>query len=262
MMTESVVNPKHFVLVHGACHGAWSWYRVVPLLRAVGHRVTALDMAACGIHPKRVEEIDSFSDYCEPLIEFMEALPLDEKVVLVGHSMGGLCISIAMEMFPQKIAVAIFIAAFMPSPHVDVHAIFEESNKYQGSFMDSEFSFKEEGQDKQPTSIVFGSKFLSTTMYQLSPPEDLTLAFMLARPTRLYGDTDWLKGTILTTENYGSITRAYIVTEKDYEFQKWMTEINPADEVQIISGSDHMVMFSKPKELSYFLQEIAQNYYC
>ncbi|KAL3813709.1 hypothetical protein ACJIZ3_014977 [Penstemon smallii] len=261
-----MMKPKHFVLVHGACHGAWSWYRVVPLLRAMGHRVTALDMAASGVHPKRVEEIHSFSDYCEPLIEFMEALPLDEKVVLVGHSMGGLCISIAMEMFPQKIVVAIFVAAFMPSLHVDVHAIFKESHKHQGSFMDSEFSFKEGGQDKQPTSIVFGSNFLSTTLYQLSPPEDLTLASMLVRPIGLYEDKDWLKETVLTAENYGSVARAYIVAEKDNilkeEFQKWMIENNPTDEVQIISGSDHMVMFSKPKELSSFLQEIAQKSYC
>ncbi|KAG5614738.1 hypothetical protein H5410_014562 [Solanum commersonii] len=26
-------NKNHFVLVHGACHGAWCWYKVVTILR-------------------------------------------------------------------------------------------------------------------------------------------------------------------------------------------------------------------------------------
>ena len=39
---------KHFVLVHGLCHGAWSWYKVTTALESAGHRVTALDLAASG----------------------------------------------------------------------------------------------------------------------------------------------------------------------------------------------------------------------
>lgn len=39
---------KHFVLVHGLCHGAWCWYKLAPLLEAAGHRVTAVDLAASG----------------------------------------------------------------------------------------------------------------------------------------------------------------------------------------------------------------------
>ncbi|KAL2531740.1 Methylesterase 2 [Abeliophyllum distichum] len=123
---EKTLKKKHFVLVHGACHGAWSWYKVVALLRAEGHRVTALDMAAAGVHPTLVEELRSFSDYCKPLMEFMATLPPDDTVVLVGHSMGGISISVAMEMFPRKISVAIFVTAFMPAPHLNVPAIIQE----------------------------------------------------------------------------------------------------------------------------------------
>lgn len=35
------------------------------------------------------------------------------QVILVGHDFGGACISYAMELFPSKIAKAIFIAAAM-----------------------------------------------------------------------------------------------------------------------------------------------------
>ncbi|CAI9766879.1 unnamed protein product [Fraxinus pennsylvanica] len=262
---ENTLEKKHFVLVHGACHGAWSWYKVATLLRAEGHHVTALDMAAAGVHPTQVEELGSFSDYCKPLIEFMAALPPDDTVVLVGHSMGGISISVAMEMFPQKISVAIFVTAFMPAPHLNVPTIIQESNRRMDhTFMDSQISFGK-GKDKPPTSLVFGSKFLSTVLYQLSPPEDLSLGTLLVRPIGLYDDAEMLKETVLSTKNYGSVPRAYIISEEDKfikeDSQKWMIENNPCDVVKTICGSDHMVMFSKPQELCFFLQEIAQKYY-
>nr|GEY13375.1 hypothetical protein [Tanacetum cinerariifolium] len=44
----------------------------------------------------------------------MATLLPEEKVVLVGHSFGGLSISLAMEKFPEKISLAVFLSAFMP----------------------------------------------------------------------------------------------------------------------------------------------------
>jgi pimeloyl-ACP methyl ester carboxylesterase len=37
-----------FVLLHGAWHGAWCWGRVMPLLAAAGHRVTAPTFTGLG----------------------------------------------------------------------------------------------------------------------------------------------------------------------------------------------------------------------
>lgn len=117
---------RHFVLVHGACHGAWCWYKVSSLLKSVGYKVTALDMAASGIHPKQAHEVKCVAEYCEPLIEFLGSLPQEERVILVGHSLGGLWISMAMEQFPDKIAVAVFVAAFMPGPHLSFITLLQE----------------------------------------------------------------------------------------------------------------------------------------
>jgi polyneuridine-aldehyde esterase len=106
---------QHFVLVHGSCHGAWCWYKVKPLLEAVGHRVTAVDLAASGIDTTRsITDIPTCEQYSEPLTKLLTSLPNDEKVVLVGHSFGGLNLAIAMEKFPEKISVAVFLTAFMP----------------------------------------------------------------------------------------------------------------------------------------------------
>ncbi|KAF5961249.1 hypothetical protein HYC85_002458 [Camellia sinensis] len=158
---------SHFVLIHGSCHGAWCWYKVATLLRSGGHGVTVLDLAASGVHPKQVEEVRSMSDYLEPLMEFMVSLQVDDRVILVGHSMGGIGISVAMERFPEKISVAVFVAAFMPGPDLD----FLTHVKGLDSFMDCQHKF-DNGLDKPPTSLIFGPKFLSSKLYNLSTPEE------------------------------------------------------------------------------------------
>lgn len=106
---------KHFVLVHGICHGAWCWYKVAALLKSSGHRVSPLDLGGSGINPKKISELTSMSDYAQPLMEFMASLPEEEVVVLVGHSFGGISISLAMEKYPDKILAGVYITAFMPN---------------------------------------------------------------------------------------------------------------------------------------------------
>ncbi|KAH0769961.1 hypothetical protein KY290_013942 [Solanum tuberosum] len=96
------VMKKQFVLVHGACHGSWCWYKLKPLLEAAGHKVTALDMAASGIDLRKIEELRTLDDYTVPLMEFMECLPQEEKVILVGHSYGGMNLGLAMAKIPTK----------------------------------------------------------------------------------------------------------------------------------------------------------------
>ncbi|EOX91293.1 hypothetical protein QUC31_003036 [Theobroma cacao] len=252
---------RHFVLVHGAFHGAWCWYKVATLLKSTGHKVTALDLAASGVHPKQVHELHSISDYYEPLMEFMASLPVEGKVILVGHSLGGVSLSAAMERFPEKVSVAIFATAVMPGPDFSFASIEEEFTR-KGIFsqMDGKYIF-DNGPDHPPTSVLAGHNYISSNVYQLSPPEDLMLATVLIRPTALYGGKISLE---LTKERYGSVRRVYIVCDQDHgipeNLQRWIIENNPPDEVKLVSGSDHMVMFSKPKELCSCLQRIAEKY--
>ncbi|KAM6564426.1 hypothetical protein CsatB_024424 [Cannabis sativa] len=127
---------SHFVLVHGAGHGAWCWYKVATLLQSTGHKVTAIDLTASGINPIQVTQVNgSLLDYAKPLTDFMASLPsaaAAEKVVLVGHSLGGLSISLAMERFPHKISAAVFVTALMPSPNLTYSQIFEEEASEMG----------------------------------------------------------------------------------------------------------------------------------
>ncbi|AES94788.1 putative 3-oxolaurate decarboxylase [Medicago truncatula] len=260
------MDTSHFVLVHGACHGAWCWYKIITLLKSAGHEVTSLDMAASGIHPKQVHELDSVTDYYEPLIEFLRSLPQDQRVILVGHSLGGMCISVAMELFPKKIAAAVFVTAFMPSPDLSFLTLLQEYQQRLDSSLDTKIMFDDSPNDKPNGSMLFGPQFLATKLYQLSPPEDLSLAMSLIRPVRSFADQELLgEKTSVTQNNYGTVAKVYIVCQQDkvleHDFQLSMIERNPANDVKVIVDADHMAMFSKPKELFAYLQEIAGAYY-
>ncbi|PHT64392.1 Methylesterase 10 [Capsicum annuum] len=115
---------EQFVLVHRACHGAWSWYKIVALMQSSGHNVTAIDLGASGNNPKQVLEVRHLSDYFSPLMKFMASLPAHEKVVLVGHEIGGFGISKAIETFPEKILVAVFVTALMPGPTLNASTVY------------------------------------------------------------------------------------------------------------------------------------------
>ncbi|KAL3376409.1 hypothetical protein AABB24_003036, partial [Solanum stoloniferum] len=121
------VMKKHFVLVHGAGHGGWCWYKLKPLLEAAGHKVTTFDLAASGIDLRKIEQLHTLHDYTLPLMELMESLPQEEKVILVGHSLGGMNLGLVMEKYPQKINVAVFLAAFMPdSVHISSYVLDQD----------------------------------------------------------------------------------------------------------------------------------------
>ncbi|CAL0314423.1 unnamed protein product [Lupinus luteus] len=257
---------RHFVLVHGSCHGAWCWYKVASLLKSAGHQVTALDMAASGIHAKQVQELNSIKQYFEPLVEFLASLAQEERVILVGHSMGGVCISVAMEMFPNKVAVAVFVTALMPAHNLSYENLVHEYGRSLESNLDSETMFDEGHNDHPNGSFIFGPQFLASNLYQLSPLEDLTLAMSLVRPTRIYGDKERLREeTRVTREKYGTVAKVYVVCEQDKvlkpNFQVSMIERNPTNDVKVIPDADHMPMFSKPRDLFSHLQEIATTYY-
>ncbi|KAK3412452.1 hypothetical protein EUGRSUZ_I01202 [Eucalyptus grandis] len=267
---------KHFVLVHGACHGAWCWYKVATLLRSSGHNVTMIDLAASGINPIQASSLLSISDYFKPLRDVME-----------GHSFGGLALSHVIERYPKKIAVAVFVTALMPGPILNITMVYAESSRRTGSLGDIHYSYDKWA--KQPADRLH------------TRPNDWTLANTLMRPQRLFNDEDMTREITLSEQNYGSVRRVAVISEddklidKDFffnqigasrayqlspiqqnygsvrrvaviseddklidkDFMLWMIERNPPDQVLEVKGSDHMVMMSKPMRLLALLQHIA-----
>ncbi|WVZ23376.1 hypothetical protein V8G54_001920 [Vigna mungo] len=127
------------------------------------------------------------------------------------------------------------------------------------NWLDTEFSKSE-----NKTTIVFGPNFLSKKLYQASSIEDIELATILLRPGSLFIE-DLSQQTNFSMQGYGSVPLVFIVSTEDNEiplnFQLWMTQ-NAGMNVEVleIKGADHMLMISKPQELSHCLLHIATKY--
>ncbi|KAK9741214.1 hypothetical protein RND81_03G089300 [Saponaria officinalis] len=160
---------NHFVLVHGGGFGAWCWYKTIALLEESGYKVTAIDLAGSGIHSFDTNAITSLSQYVKPLTEFLQKLADTEKVILVGHDIGGCCISLAMEMFPSKVSKAIFVAAIMLIDGQSALDIFSQQVDSMDLLQQAQILQYGNGNNHTPTAIDLDKSFLKDLLFNQSP---------------------------------------------------------------------------------------------
>jgi len=100
----------HFVLVHGAWHGAWCWYKITSVLEAAGYGVTALDLPSAGIDGTPPASV-TLRAQADRVVAVLDAL--SEPVILVGHSAGGAVISSVAEARPDRIEKLVYLTAYL-----------------------------------------------------------------------------------------------------------------------------------------------------
>ncbi|KAJ9539852.1 hypothetical protein OSB04_026358 [Centaurea solstitialis] len=237
----------HFVFIHGISGGSWCWYKIKCLLYNSGYTVTCIDLKSAGIDLSDPNEILSFDDYNKPLIDFLSSLPDHEKVVLVGHSAGGLSVTDATNKFPNKISLAVYVAATMLKngflTERDVKDGVPDLSEF-GNVYDLEFGL---GLDQPPTSAIIKKELQRKLVYHMSPLEDFTLAAMLQRPGPIYAiqSARFKEGS----EGVDKVPRVYIKTMYDKVIKpeqqdKMIAKWTPSD-VYILE-SDHSPNFSNP----------------
>jgi pimeloyl-ACP methyl ester carboxylesterase len=103
-----------FVLVHGACLGAWCWGRVAKLLTAKQHTVIAPALTGLG---ERSHLLSPEIDLDTHILDVVNVIKWQElrDVVLVGHSYGGMVISGVAERMEESIASIVMLDAFFPA---------------------------------------------------------------------------------------------------------------------------------------------------
>jgi pimeloyl-ACP methyl ester carboxylesterase len=102
-------DAKTFVLIHGAWHGGWCWRRVSDRLRASGHKVFTPTLTGLGAraHLVRSASLETFRLDIVGLIEAEEL----ERVILVGHSFGGLVATMVADRLPQRLQCLVYLDA-------------------------------------------------------------------------------------------------------------------------------------------------------
>ncbi|KAM7254913.1 hypothetical protein ACFE04_020154 [Oxalis oulophora] len=249
----------HFVLVHGFGHGAWCWYKIRTLMETSGYKVTCLDLKGSGMDLTDPNTVSTFEDYNQPLIHFLSNLTRNEKVILVGHSAGGLSLTYAIHHFGHKIQMAIYVAANMLK-----HGFVTDQDIKDGvpdlfRFGDvNEFEYAL-GRDHPSTSSKIKTEFQREILFHMSPLEDSTLASMLIRPASLkvFSSVKFIPGP-----NSDEVPRVFIKTKYDrtisIEQQEAMITRWPPTLVFPVE-SDHSPFFSAPFVLFGFIVKVVES---
>ncbi|KAE8666541.1 Methylesterase 17 [Hibiscus syriacus] len=255
--TSADMKRTHFVLVHGIGGGAWCWYKIRCLMENCGYKVSCIDLKGAGIDGADAGSILSFDDYNQPLMDFMSALPDTEKVILVGHSAGGLSVTQATHKYPNKIRLAVYVVATMLKcgflTDEDVKDGIPDLSQF-GDVYELGFGL---GAEQPPTSAIVRKQFQRKIIYQMSPLEDSTLAEMLLRPGPILA---LRSARFKEGESVEKVGRVYIRTMHDNvikpEQQEAMIKKWPPSQVHALD-SDHSPFFSAPFSLFGLLLKVA-----
>ncbi len=101
---------RTYVLVHGAFHGGWCWRHVADRLRQAGHQVFT---PTCSGHGERLHLLTAQVCLETAVTDVVNCLLFEElkDVILVGHSLGGLVVTMAADWEPEYLRHLVFLDA-------------------------------------------------------------------------------------------------------------------------------------------------------
>ena len=236
-----------FMLVHGAGTGGWIWEKVVPLLAAHGHRVCAPDLPGLGNDATPPANV-TLADNVEKLSRLLDKM--EEPVVLVGHSLGGITISQLAEARRRKIKALVYLCALLPT-----------SGKCGRDMtsLEPDTMFRLARQvSPDGLTYTFARDKLPALFYHDVSPEDRYRAMQRLRPQPIAISTT---PVTLTEERFGSVPRWYIECTLDsavrIKLQRQMVKMTPCKVISMECG--HSPFFSNPDELAEHLEAIARS---
>lgn len=109
-----------FVLVHGAWHGSWCWARVRRLLLDQGHQVFTPTLTGVAERSHALSADIDLQRHVDDVANLIRWEELD-SVILCGHSYGGCVISGVADVLPDRIAVMVYLDAFLLEDGESLH---------------------------------------------------------------------------------------------------------------------------------------------
>lgn len=234
---------KHYILVHGAWEGPWSWDYTRPGLEKQGHTVTAVDLYGRTGSAQNITNV-TLDSYVDTVVDTINRL--DHNVILVGHSMAGAVISQVAERIPGKIDRLVFVAAFLLNSGDSV--IEAMTRDPDGEFL-PELVFSED----QTTATASEQTWRGKAFHDVRE-ERILKALPLVDVAQ---STEPFTAKLAVTEqNFGSVPKTYIRTAIDKmvspKLQDEMLENWPVDQVHILQ-SGHFPTLSVPETLAELL---------
>lgn len=237
-------TPKTYVLVHGAFQGAYVWKYVKAQLEAKGQKVVVVELPGHG-QDQTPPEATSLHTYAAKVIDTINAL--DGKVILVGHSMGGMVITETAEKIPDRIEKLVYIAAFVP---VNGQTLLGLSQTDSTSLIGPALILSAD-------NLVFTIKPENVIPIFAQDANDdikkLLLDNQRPEPSRVFIDT-----AVVTAVNWGKVDKYYVFTKHDHavgpNLQKRM--VAAAKIIKTVSiDSDHSPFLTQPQVITDLLTQ-------
>lgn len=238
----------HFMLIHGAWHGAWCFEHLERELRARHIGVSVLDLPGHGDDATPRDQVD-MAAYVERVVLWVREL--DRPVELLGHSMGGAVITAVAEQIPAFLTGVTYLCAFMPRSGESLAQLGAED--HESGLAGAMHSGPE------PNTVVVTEDTARDVFYHDCSNEDVerAIARLVPQPVAPFG------APIHTTEeNFGSVPRAYIVCRADRAItatmQTRMIERLPCSPV-IELPTGHSPFYADPVALADALEQIGRS---
>lgn len=233
-----------FLLVSGAWHAAWCWERIVPLLEERGHKVIAPNLLGMGPEATPLAEV-TLARWADQIADIVRGEA--ERVVLVGHSRGGIVISETAERVPDKIARLVYLAAFMLPDGATLLGSAGKRSSKSGAGL-------QVGADNTTTVTAENA---ANTFYNITPVEWVQRAASLVSAEPMIVFTTPLK---LSDARFGRVPRGYIECTEDRavtpDLQRAFQARLPCD-VVVTLNTDHSPFYSAPEALVDALEQMA-----
>lgn len=233
-----------FLLIHGSCHGAWCWDRLIPRLAAHGHSVCAIDLPAHGRNSTPARDA-TLSGYADAILSAIAA-----PVILVGHSMAGFPITLAAQTAPDRIRTLVYVCAYVPRPGLSLAQMRRAGPRQPLA----------EAIRVAPdrASFTFDPAFIRAKFYHDCPPETVDLAARHLCPEPLVPQ----ETAIADTSRAEALPRHYIRCTDDQaippEYQETMAASFAPGHVSTLPTS-HSPFFAAPDALAGRLDRIARS---
>jgi len=102
-----------YVLIPGACHGAWCFDDLADALRSRGHRVHALTLTGIAERAHLLCAGVNLETHIVDVVAELEAHDVSDAV-LVGHSYGGMVITGVADRVPERVDALVYLDALVP----------------------------------------------------------------------------------------------------------------------------------------------------
>jgi pimeloyl-ACP methyl ester carboxylesterase len=236
---------SQFLLVHGAFHGAWCWHKTVAELEKRGHAAKAIDLPGQGDDRTPLKQV-TLDAMVERILKEMDAVP--GPVVLVGHSLGGIPISVTGERAPERIKTLVYLSAFLPR---DGEALLDIEKRNPKVVVPNSMTFDEE----RVSGTIMADK-VRDIFYHDCSEADVAFAKARLRPQALAA---LMTPVQLTPARFGRIPRVYIECTDDRalssEIQRDMISKSPPVDVRSLHAS-HSPFLSMPDKLAEVMSDL------